>query len=121
MTMAAAGPESLAAERHAFPTEEALQEDYHARGWTDGLPIVAPTPERVAQFLAAADLAPDTLLGEVATREVRVTAEHAAINAVMAGCRPEAPARCPRGDFRIKDVPHRANKKIKRADPTAYS
>ena len=80
---------ALAAEPHAFQDEEDLQEAYHARGWTDGLPIVAPTPERVETFLAAAGLVPDVLLGEVPTREVRVTAEQAAINAVMAGCRPE--------------------------------
>ena len=77
----------LAALPHAFRDEEDLQESYHARGWTDGLLIVAPTPERVEAFLAAANLAPDVLLSEVPTREVRVTAEHAAINAVMAGCR----------------------------------
>lgn len=80
---------ALAAEAHAFRDEEDLQETYHANGWTDGLPIVAPTPERVEAFLDAAGLAPDTILGEVPTREVRVTAEHAAINAVMAGCRPD--------------------------------
>ena len=80
---------ALAAEAHAFRDEEDLQETYHANGWTDGLPIVAPTPERVEAFLDAAGLAPDALLGEVPTREVRVTAEHAAINAVMAGCRPD--------------------------------
>ena len=38
---------ALAAESHAFESEEDLQEAYHERGWTDGLPIVAPTPERV--------------------------------------------------------------------------
>ena len=80
---------ALAAPAHEFEDEYDLQESYHARGWTDGLPIVAPTPERVERFLEAAGLAPETLLGEVPTREVRVTAEHAAINAVMAGCLPE--------------------------------
>ncbi|MEZ4292190.1 MAG: hypothetical protein R3E53_17265 [Myxococcota bacterium] len=79
--------QALAAVRHAFDDEESLQEAYHARGWTDGLPIVAPTPERVEAFLAAAALA-DAVLGR-SRPEVRVTAEHAAINAVMAGCRPE--------------------------------
>ncbi|MDC1295543.1 hypothetical protein N8077_04340 [Myxococcota bacterium] len=80
---------TLAAPSHSYRSEEDLQEQYHAQGWTDGLPIVAPTPDRVEVFLAEAGLAPDLLLGEVPTREVRVTAEHAAINAVMAGCRPE--------------------------------
>ena len=44
---------ALAADSHAFETEEDLQEAYHDRGWTDGLPIVAPTPERVEACLAA--------------------------------------------------------------------
>ncbi len=91
--MATASPTTtgttLAAEPHAFRNEEDLQEAYHANGWTDGLPIVAPTPERVEAFLAAAGLEPGELLGEVPTREVRVTAEQAAINVVMAGCLPE--------------------------------
>ena len=78
----------LHAERHTYDDYTALAEDYDARGWTDGLPIVPPTPEAVESFLEAASLAPDAVLGEVPTREVIVTAEHAAINAVMAGCRP---------------------------------
>jgi hypothetical protein len=80
---------SLAAPRHEYADPDDLAEDYHARGWTDGLPIVAPTPERVERFLAAAGLDPGEVLGAVPTREVVVTAEHAAINAVMAGCRSE--------------------------------
>lgn len=68
---------------------EDLIEDYFDRGWTDGLPVVPPTPEKVMHFLAIAGLDSSAVLGEVATREVTVTAEHAAINAVMAGCRPE--------------------------------
>src|SRR5512144_1291396 len=79
----------LRAARHDYPDYPALVEDYYERGWTDGLPIVPPTPESVERFLDFAGLAPDRVLGEVPTREVVVTAEHAAINAVMAGCRPE--------------------------------
>jgi hypothetical protein len=78
---------ALRAPRHEYGSEAELVDDYHARGWTDGLPIVAPTPALVEEFLAAAQLAPETVLGEVPTRQVVVTAEHAAINAVMAGCR----------------------------------
>ncbi len=59
------------------------------RGWTDGLPVMPPTPERVAQFLDAAGVAPDEVVGAVPTREVVITAEKVAINAVMAGCLPE--------------------------------
>src|SRR3954470_5159107 len=78
---------TLHASRFEYQDEAELVEDYHARGWTDGLPIVAPTPERVVEFLAVSGLAPDEILGEVRTRQVVVTAEQVAINAVMAGCR----------------------------------
>ena len=79
----------LLAARVAYDDPLELVEDYHRRGWTDGLPVIPPTPEAVERFLDAAGLAPDAVLGGVPTREVMVTAEHAAINAVMAGCRPE--------------------------------
>jgi hypothetical protein len=79
----------LQAPSHEYADADALVEDYFDRGWTDGLPIVPPTPEKVEAFLAAAGLDGDDVLGHVPTREVTVTAEHAAINAVMAGCRPE--------------------------------
>ncbi|MDA1096919.1 MAG: hypothetical protein O3B84_06665 [Chloroflexi bacterium] len=62
---------------------------YYAKGWTDGLPVVPPTPERVAETIAAAQLAPDDVIGAVPTRNREITAEKAAINAVMAGCLPE--------------------------------
>ena len=78
----------LHAARHAYPDALALMEDYQERGWTDGLPIVPPTPEAVESFLDAAGLEADAVLGSVPTRDVVVTAEQAAINAVMAGCKP---------------------------------
>jgi hypothetical protein len=80
---------TLAAPRHQYDDYDALLDDYYDKGWTDGLPVVPPTPEKVERFLAVAGLDPATVLGEVPTREVVVTAEHAAINAVMAGCKPE--------------------------------
>ncbi len=78
---------ALHAPQHAYNDGLELVEDYHARGWTDGLPIVPPTPELVEEFLEAAGLSPGHVVGTVPTREVTVTAEHVAINAVMAGCR----------------------------------
>jgi hypothetical protein len=80
---------SLRAPRHAYGDYAELLEDYYERGWTDGLPVVPPTPELVEAFLGSAELAPDELIGTVPTRDVTVTAEHVAINAVMAGCRRE--------------------------------
>jgi len=79
----------LVAPRHDYADADALNEDYQARGWTDGLPITPPTPDRVERFLAVGGLQPGDVLGAVPTREVTVTAEQAAINAVMAGCLPE--------------------------------
>jgi hypothetical protein len=58
-------------------------------GWTDGLPVVPPTPARVEAMLAAAGRRGDDVLGSVPARRRIVTTEIAAVNAVMAGCRPE--------------------------------
>ncbi len=57
-------------------------------GWTDGLPIVPPTPELVASALDAALLEPERILGVEPVRGLAITAEKVAVNAVMAGCRP---------------------------------
>ena len=64
-------------------------EAYFDRGWSDGLPVVPPRPAAVAAALEAANLAPDVILGVEPTKGAVITAEKAAINAVMAGCRPE--------------------------------
>ncbi|MGE0387982.1 MAG: hypothetical protein AB7Q97_24930 [Gammaproteobacteria bacterium] len=77
------------AARHEYDGYDALLEDYYARGWTDGLPVVPPTPEKVAAFLDFAQARPEEVLGTINTRDVTVYAEQAAINAVMAGCRRE--------------------------------
>jgi hypothetical protein len=66
-----------------------VQDHFHANGWTDGLPVVPPTPEAVTGFLRAALLSPGHLVGVEPVRGRAVTAEKAAVNAVMAGCRPE--------------------------------
>ena len=59
------------------------------RGWTDGLRIVPPTPLRVARMLAGTGLAPDAIVGRLPPNLIECTVEKVAINAVMAGCRPE--------------------------------
>ena len=74
--------------RYRYDSDDALRDDYEARGWTDGLPIIAPTPERVDAMLGAAQLDSEEVLGAVATRDVIVRAGDAAVNAVMAGCLP---------------------------------
>jgi hypothetical protein len=58
-------------------------------GWTDGLPVVPPTEDRVHRMLAAVQRAPDEGLGFYRERGRQVSVEKVAINAVMAGCLPE--------------------------------
>ena len=65
------------------------QEAMFARGWTDGLPVVAPTVERVAHMLAGTTRAPDEIVAVIPPDLVECTVEKVAINAVLAGCRPE--------------------------------
>ena len=61
----------------------------YERGWTDGLPVVPPTDALVDAMLAAGPWPADEVLLHEPVRDRAVTAEKAAINAVMAGCRPE--------------------------------
>jgi hypothetical protein len=58
------------------------------KGWTDGLPVVPPTEERVRAMLDTARLGPADQVAYIAHRAVSITAEKVAINAVMAGCKP---------------------------------
>lgn len=58
------------------------------QGWTDGLPVVPPTDERVAEFLGYLKRHRDEVLGSVPERRRFVTVEQVAANAVMAGCLP---------------------------------
>ena len=59
---------------------------YQRNGWTDGLPIVPPTEDAVARFLAAANLNAADVIGIEPVRRRTLTAEKVAIAAVMAGC-----------------------------------
>ena len=59
------------------------------RDWTDGLPVVPPTDLRIARMLSGTTRGPDEVLGLIPPNLVECTVEKAAINAVMAGCRPE--------------------------------
>ena len=74
-------------------TEENLHRLFLENGWTDGLPIVLPTEELVAEMLTGTDRAPDEYVGmmSITTHEERLkyTVEKCAVIAVMAGCRPE--------------------------------
>jgi hypothetical protein len=74
-------------------TEANLQRQFLENGWTDGLPIVLPTEERVAEMLTGTDHDPQEVVGmmSVTTHEElkKYTVEKVAVNAVMAGARPE--------------------------------
>ncbi|HEY0846048.1 MAG TPA: thioredoxin family protein [Noviherbaspirillum sp.] len=59
------------------------------RGWSDGLPVVPPTRERVLRMLAGTARAADEVIGMVPPDLAECTVEKVAINAVMAGCKPE--------------------------------
>jgi len=59
------------------------------RGWTDGLPVTPPTDLRVARMLAGTTRKADEVIGLIPPNLVPCTVEKAAVNAVMAGCRPE--------------------------------
>ena len=59
------------------------------RGWTDGLPVVPPTPQRVLRMLAGTTRSPAEVLGLVPPDLAPCTVEKVAVNAVMAGCKPE--------------------------------
>jgi hypothetical protein len=60
-----------------------------ARGWTDGLPVVAPTEARVLRMLEGTTRRPDEVVAIVPPDLVECTVEKVAVNAVLAGCRPE--------------------------------
>ena len=58
----------------------------HDRGWSDGLPVVPPTRERIDRMLAGSAVEPDREIGRVPERNRSISAELVAANAVMAGC-----------------------------------
>jgi hypothetical protein len=74
-------------------SEDNLQRLFYERGWTDGLPIILPTEERVAAMLASTNRAPDEVVAEIFLHDtqeyLKFTVEMVAIIAVMAGARPQ--------------------------------
>jgi hypothetical protein len=81
---------TLLSETHAIASDaEAFFDFAERRGWGDGLPLVPPTAERVQTMLDYAVDPPATVVGIVEPARAEATLEKIAINAVMAGCRPE--------------------------------
>ena len=83
------GDTGLTARQVPLGDAEDAMEACFDRGWTDGLPVVPPTPERVLRMLAGTTRRPDELLGMMPPDLAPCTVEKVAINAVMAGCKPE--------------------------------
>ena len=81
--------DSITARRHQFADWEEAEEYYFEQGLTDGLPILPPTEARVQAMLDYAGLRPDQVIGVESIRKKSFSAEKVAINAVMAGCKPE--------------------------------
>ena len=65
------------------------QEMFFGRGWTDGLPVVIPTGDKVAEMLAAVDRKHTDTIGPIPPGMKTASLEKLAVNAVMAGCKPE--------------------------------
>lgn len=59
------------------------------KGWTDGLPVIPPTPDKVSQFLEYTNRSPSEIVGHEPVKGKPVSIEKIAINSVMAGCLPE--------------------------------
>ena len=59
------------------------------KGWTDGLPVLTPTPPAVKEFVEASGWMPHRTLGTLPPLNIECTVENAAVNAVMAGAKPE--------------------------------
>lgn len=71
-------------------TEDNLQRLFYERGWTDGLPVILPTQERVQRMLTGTSASPDDIVAEPnPLNPIKVTVANVATVAVMAGARPE--------------------------------
>jgi hypothetical protein len=80
---------SLRSRRIALAPLEDEIETLYERGWTDGLPLVPPTEKRVLAMLEGSGREPDEIVAEVPPDLAPCSVEKVAINAVMAGCKPE--------------------------------
>ena len=86
LTQVAAFPRQRVEVVRGPKAEAGVNEMFYRRGWTDGLPIVAPTMARVDAMLRAGGRPRNMVLGEAEPLKGLVTVEKVATNAVMAGC-----------------------------------
>lgn len=70
-------------------TFDEVQEHFLAQEWSEGLPVVPPTIERVERFLKYTDRAPGEVIGNLLPDNREATVWSVAVNGVMSGCRPE--------------------------------
>jgi hypothetical protein len=70
-------------------TFEQVNEHFQRNQWSDGLPIVPPTIDKIEAFLRYTDRAPGEVLGVLHPSQAEATLWKVAVNGVMAGCRPE--------------------------------
>ena len=68
---------------------DAVHEYFLERQWSDGLPIIPPTRDRVERFLSHTDRDPNQSLGVLLPEGREASILTVAVNGVMAGCRPE--------------------------------
>ncbi|MFH1486069.1 MAG: hypothetical protein ABIH46_08365, partial [Chloroflexota bacterium] len=70
-------------------TFEEVDEFFYSNMWTEGLPVVPPTIDKVERLLGFTDRSPDELIGVLLPENREATIWNIAVNGVMAGCRPE--------------------------------
>jgi hypothetical protein len=80
---------ALASRRIEYGEHDDPMEVCFERGWSDGLPVTPPTDERVARMLKGTTRSPTEIVGRIPPNLAECTIEKVAINAVLAGCRPE--------------------------------
>ncbi|MFT5442108.1 MAG: hypothetical protein ACI8W3_001150 [Myxococcota bacterium] len=83
------GGETLRSRRIPLARLEDEMEAMYGHGFSDGLPLVPPTEKRVLAMLEGTTRKPEEVVALVPSDLVECTVEKVAINAVMAGCRPE--------------------------------
>lgn len=81
--------DKLTARNVELASDEDELESCFERGWSDGLPVIPPTPLRVMRMLKDCALDFQEIVGFIPPDNVPCTVEKVAINAVLAGCKPE--------------------------------
>lgn len=72
-----------------YGTLDEVNAHFREMGWSDGLPVIPPTYERVTEFLRYTDLPWQSTVATLSPAYRNTTVWHVAVNAVMAGCKPE--------------------------------